>query len=128
MTLNYGLADDAEKAKGAGILPHILRYRNHPAQRPASLSLLNSTETTTQPNPVEVNRLDSHFDHPWDHREERSKRVISQEEPPGFCPEGFFFFSTSYICMETGFIPVSKAARVYYPQIKPELPPVTMTE
>lgn len=35
-------------------------------------------------------------------------------------------FSTGYIYMETGFVLGPKAARVYYPQIKPVLSPVTM--
>lgn len=52
-----------------------------------------------------------------------SERALSQEEqPPGIQSWQVFwdfFFSTSYICMETGFVPGSKAARVYYPQINP---------
>lgn len=123
------------KQRGWHFASHFTRSKP-PCPAPASLSLLNSTETTTHPNPSEANLLDSRFDHPWDHCDERSVR---ESALPGGAAPGIqswqvfwdFFFSTSYICMETGFVPGSKAARVYYPQINPWLPlptPVTVME
>lgn len=116
------------KQRGWHFASHFMRSKP-PCPAPASPSLLNSTETTTHPNPSEANLLDGRFDHPWDHCEERWVREGAL--PGGAAPgdsvlAGFlgvffvlFFFSTSYICMETGFVPGSKAARVYYPQINP---------
>lgn len=87
--------------------------------KPASLSLLNSTEMATHPSPWEANLFDSCSGHSQDNFEERSVKGSSLLGRAAPILLSWQVFSTSFICMETGVALGSQAAaHVYYPQIK----------
>lgn len=80
----------------------------------------------TSPDPLQAHLFDSCFDHSQDNSEECSVKGGHLLGTATLILLSWQVFSAGYIYMETGFVLGSKAVRVYYPQIKPLLSPVTV--
>lgn len=114
------------RREGAALRPSTLQYLKPPTQLPASLSLLHAAEMATPPGPSQAHLVDSCFDHSQDNSEEGSVKGGHLLGTATLILLSWQVFSAGYIYMETRFVLGPKAARVYYPQIKPLLSPVTM--